>query len=103
MSFASTDNKSGKAESPAINSLPIAVVKAAQAAVASGLGAHNVTVSGSAIPPGALLFASLGGSETLGELFTYTIKLKTPDNRSHRADVRPRPLLLRQGRKPAGG
>ncbi|EPK7286163.1 type VI secretion system Vgr family protein [Citrobacter farmeri] len=79
MSFASTDNKSGKAESPAINSLPIAVVKAEQAAVASGLGAHNVTVSGSAIPPGSLLFASLGGSETLGELFTYTIKLKTPD------------------------
>ena len=79
MSFASTDNKSGKAESPAINSLPIAVVKAEQAAVASGLGAHNVTVSGSAIPPGSLLFASLGGSETLGELLTYTIKLKTPD------------------------
>lgn len=42
-------------------------------------GAHNVTVSGSAVPPDTLLFASLGGSEALGELFTYTIKLKTPD------------------------
>ncbi|EFN1903595.1 type VI secretion system tip protein VgrG, partial [Escherichia coli] len=26
-----------------------------------------------------LLFASLGGTETVGELFTYSIKLKTPD------------------------
>ncbi|HGT5787605.1 TPA: type VI secretion system Vgr family protein, partial [Escherichia coli] len=28
---------------------------------------------------GMLLFASLGGTETVGELFTYSIKLKTPD------------------------
>ncbi|ELC7911404.1 type VI secretion system tip protein VgrG, partial [Escherichia coli] len=35
--------------------------------------------SGSAVPDGMLLFASLGGTETVGELFTYSIKLKTPD------------------------
>ncbi|HDX9423806.1 TPA: type VI secretion system tip protein VgrG, partial [Escherichia coli] len=34
---------------------------------------------GSAVPDGMLLFASLGGTETVGELFTYSIKLKTPD------------------------
>ncbi|HBM8437930.1 TPA: type VI secretion system tip protein VgrG, partial [Escherichia coli] len=39
----------------------------------------NVTLSGSAVPDGMLLFASLGGTETVGELFTYSIKLKTPD------------------------
>ncbi|HCD7671258.1 TPA: type VI secretion system tip protein VgrG, partial [Escherichia coli] len=33
----------------------------------------------SAVPDGMLLFASLGGTETVGELFTYSIKLKTPD------------------------
>ncbi|EFU0714080.1 type VI secretion system tip protein VgrG, partial [Escherichia coli] len=38
-----------------------------------------VTLSGSAVPDGMLLFASLGGTETVGELFTYSIKLKTPD------------------------
>ncbi|EKM4538667.1 type VI secretion system tip protein VgrG, partial [Escherichia coli] len=32
-----------------------------------------------AVPDGMLLFASLGGTETVGELFTYSIKLKTPD------------------------
>ncbi|MDD8497764.1 type VI secretion system tip protein VgrG, partial [Escherichia coli] len=37
------------------------------------------TLSGSAVPDGMLLFASLGGTETVGELFTYSIKLKTPD------------------------
>ncbi|EIT1269057.1 type VI secretion system tip protein VgrG, partial [Escherichia coli] len=42
-------------------------------------GTHNVTLSGSAVPDGMLLFASLGGTETVGELFTYSIKLKTPD------------------------
>ncbi|HFO9276057.1 TPA: type VI secretion system Vgr family protein, partial [Escherichia coli] len=31
------------------------------------------------VPDGMLLFASLGGTETVGELFTYSIKLKTPD------------------------
>ncbi|ECI6925423.1 type VI secretion system tip protein VgrG, partial [Salmonella enterica subsp. enterica] len=45
----------------------------------SGPGAHNVTVSGSAVPPQMLLFASLNGSETLGALFTYVVQLKTPD------------------------
>ncbi|TGB98589.1 type VI secretion system tip protein TssI/VgrG [Escherichia sp. E2661] len=44
-----------------------------------GAGTHNVTLSGSAVPDGMLLFASLGGTETVGELFTYSIKLKTPD------------------------
>lgn len=44
-----------------------------------GPGAHNVTVSGSAVPPGALLFAGLNGSEALGSLFTYIVQLKTPD------------------------
>ncbi|MBY7471287.1 type VI secretion system tip protein VgrG [Escherichia marmotae] len=44
-----------------------------------GSGKHNVTLSGSAVPDGMLLFASLGGTETVGELFTYSIKLKTPD------------------------
>ncbi|EHM2988701.1 type VI secretion system tip protein VgrG, partial [Escherichia coli] len=44
-----------------------------------GSGTHNVTLSGSAVPDGMLLFASLGGTETVGELFTYSIKLKTPD------------------------
>ncbi|EEE2004578.1 type VI secretion system tip protein VgrG, partial [Salmonella enterica subsp. enterica serovar Kotte] len=36
-----------------------------------GPGAHNVTVSGSAVPPQMLLFASLDGGEALGELFSY--------------------------------
>ncbi|RZN17466.1 type VI secretion system tip protein TssI/VgrG [Escherichia sp. E14S1] len=44
-----------------------------------GSGTHNVTLSGSAVSDGMLLFASLGGTETVGELFTYSIKLKTPD------------------------
>ncbi|EDI7685161.1 type VI secretion system tip protein VgrG [Salmonella enterica] len=48
-------------------------------AVAGGPGAHNVTVSGSAVPPGALLFASLDGGETLSELFSYVVQLKAPD------------------------
>ncbi|EKN1675952.1 type VI secretion system Vgr family protein [Escherichia coli] len=47
--------------------------------VTGGPGAHNVTVSGSAVPPQILLFASLDGSETLGELFSYVVQLKTPD------------------------
>ncbi|EBJ0106935.1 type VI secretion system tip protein VgrG, partial [Salmonella enterica] len=42
-------------------------------------GAHNVTVSGSAVPPQMLLFSSLNGSEALGSLFTYIVQLKTPD------------------------
>ncbi|EAB1502356.1 type VI secretion system tip protein VgrG [Salmonella enterica] len=54
-------------------------VSAIVSAVAGGLGAHNVTVSGSAVPPGALLFASLDGGETLSELFSYVVQLKTPD------------------------
>ncbi|MIG40942.1 type VI secretion system tip protein VgrG [Salmonella enterica subsp. enterica] len=44
-----------------------------------GPGAHNVTVSGSAVPPQMLLFASLDGGEALGELFSYVVQLKTPD------------------------
>ncbi|EIC1510184.1 type VI secretion system tip protein VgrG [Escherichia coli] len=58
MSFAATDYPSG---------------------ALAGSGIHNVTLSGSAVPDGMLLFASLGGTETVGELFTYSIKLKTPD------------------------
>ncbi|EHG7312234.1 type VI secretion system tip protein VgrG [Salmonella enterica subsp. enterica serovar Typhimurium] len=54
-------------------------VSAILSAVAGGPGAHNVTVSGSAVPPGALLFASLDGGETLSELFSYVVQLKTPD------------------------
>ncbi|EKM8102046.1 type VI secretion system tip protein VgrG [Salmonella enterica subsp. enterica serovar 4,[5],12:i:-] len=54
-------------------------VPAIVSAVAGGPGAHNVTVSGSAVPPGALLFASLDGGETLSELFSYVVQLKTPD------------------------
>ncbi len=46
---------------------------------AGGPGAHNVTVSGSAVPPQMLLFASINGSEKLGSLFTYIVQLKTPD------------------------
>ncbi|EDV5650276.1 type VI secretion system tip protein VgrG, partial [Salmonella enterica subsp. enterica] len=56
-----------------------AAVSAIVSAVAGGPGAHNVTVSGSAVPPGALLFASLDGGETLSELFSYVVQLKTPD------------------------
>ncbi|EKS5642774.1 type VI secretion system tip protein VgrG [Salmonella enterica] len=54
-------------------------VSAIVSAVAGGPRAHNVTVSGSAVPPGALLFASLDGGETLSELFSYVVQLKTPD------------------------
>ncbi|EEK1063624.1 type VI secretion system tip protein VgrG [Salmonella enterica subsp. enterica serovar Typhimurium] len=54
-------------------------VSAIVSAVAGGPGAHNVTVSGSAVPPGALLFASLDGGETLSELFSYVVQLKKPD------------------------
>ncbi|ECE7383563.1 type VI secretion system tip protein VgrG [Salmonella enterica subsp. enterica] len=54
-------------------------VSAIVSAVTGGPGAHNVTVSGSAVPPGALLFASLDGGETLSELFSYVVQLKTPD------------------------
>ncbi|EKS4237451.1 type VI secretion system tip protein VgrG [Salmonella enterica] len=54
-------------------------VSAIVSAVAGGPGAHNVTVSSSAVPPGALLFASLDGGETLSELFSYVVQLKTPD------------------------
>ncbi|EAM3143147.1 type VI secretion system tip protein VgrG [Salmonella enterica] len=54
-------------------------VSAIVSAVAGGPGAHNVTVSGSAVPPGALLFASLDGGETLSELFSYVVQLKAPD------------------------
>ncbi|HEA7432491.1 TPA: type VI secretion system tip protein VgrG [Escherichia coli] len=77
---------------PEPSGLVKAAVAAAQAAAAaagaaqdamssliSGPGAHNVTVSGSAVPPQMLLFASLNGSETLGSLFTYVVQLKTSD------------------------
>ncbi|EEE2004553.1 type VI secretion system tip protein VgrG, partial [Salmonella enterica subsp. enterica serovar Kotte] len=40
--------------------------------VSGGPVAHNVTISGSAVPPQMLLFAGLSGSEGLGHLFSYT-------------------------------
>ena len=45
----------------------------------SGAGTRTVTVSGAAVPKGMLTFASMSGQETLSELFSYTIQLKTPD------------------------
>ena len=45
----------------------------------SGAGTRTVTVSGAAVPKGMLTFASMCGQETLSELFSYTIQLKTPD------------------------
>lgn len=56
-----------------------AVQDAAASLAAGGPGAHNVTVSGSAVPPQLLLFAGMNGSEGLGNLFSYTVQLKTPD------------------------
>ncbi|MCX8753730.1 type VI secretion system Vgr family protein [Snodgrassella sp. B3837] len=73
------------------------LMKAAQAAVAgssvpvsaqdivdavtggSSGGTRTVNVSGAAVPAGMLTFASMNGQETLSELFSYTIQLKTPD------------------------
>ncbi|EAR0145437.1 type VI secretion system tip protein VgrG [Salmonella enterica] len=55
------------------------VISALISGATSGPGAHNVTVSGSAVPPQMLLFSSLNGSEALGSLFTYIVQLKTPD------------------------
>lgn len=45
----------------------------------TGGGTRTVTVSGPAIPPGMLTFDSLSGTESLSELFHYTLRLKTPD------------------------
>ncbi|EFB3615908.1 hypothetical protein GKK49_10270 [Escherichia coli] len=56
-----------------------AVQDAAASIAAGGPGAHNVTVSGSAVPPQLFLFAGMNGSEGLGNLFSYTVQLKTPD------------------------
>lgn len=56
------------------------VISALISGATSGPGAHNVTVSGSAVPPQMLLFSSLNGSEALGSLFTYIVQLKTPDS-----------------------
>ncbi len=67
------------AQAAAAAGMAQAAVSAIVSAVAGGPGAHNVTVSGSAVPPGALLFASLDGGETLSELFSYVVQLKTPD------------------------
>ncbi|HGG6427460.1 TPA: type VI secretion system Vgr family protein [Salmonella enterica subsp. enterica serovar Kottbus] len=67
------------AQSAAAAGMAQDAVSAIVSAVAGGPGAHNVTVSGSAVPPGALLFASLDGGETLSELFSYVVQLKTPD------------------------
>ncbi|TGD54840.1 type VI secretion system tip protein VgrG, partial [Salmonella enterica subsp. enterica serovar Poona] len=46
------------------------VISALISGATSGPGAHNVTVSGSAVPPQMLLFSSLNGSEALGSLVT---------------------------------
>uniref|UniRef100_UPI0020CAE284 contractile injection system protein, VgrG/Pvc8 family n=1 Tax=Salmonella enterica TaxID=28901 RepID=UPI0020CAE284 len=69
----------GMAQAAAAAGMAQDAVSAIVSAVAGGPGAHNVTVSGSAVPPGALLFASLDGGETLSELFSYVVQLKTPD------------------------
>ncbi|HII1867489.1 TPA: type VI secretion system Vgr family protein [Escherichia coli] len=62
-----------------ISDITGAAQDAAVSLAAGGPGAHNVTVSGSAVPPQMLLFASINGSEKLGSLFTYIVQLKTPD------------------------
>ncbi|EFM2071559.1 type VI secretion system tip protein VgrG [Escherichia coli] len=62
-----------------ISDMAGAVQDAAASIAAGGPGAHNVTVSGSAVPPQLLLFAGMNGSEGLGNLFSYTVQLKTPD------------------------
>ncbi|AVE92341.1 type VI secretion system Vgr family protein [Escherichia coli] len=62
-----------------ISDMAGAVQDAAASLAAGGPGAHNVTVSGSAVPPQLLLFAGMNGSEGLGNLFSYTVQLKTPD------------------------
>lgn len=50
------------------------VISSLVSGAAGGPGVHNVTVSGSAVPPQMLLFASLDGEETLGELFSYVVQ-----------------------------
>ncbi|ASE03317.1 type VI secretion system Vgr family protein [Salmonella enterica] len=62
-----------------ISNIVSAAQDAAALLAAGGPGAHNVTVSGSAVPPQMLLFAGINGSEKLGSLFTYIVQLKTPD------------------------
>ncbi|MBB2333738.1 type VI secretion system Vgr family protein [Escherichia sp. 93.0816] len=62
-----------------ISDMAGAVQDAAASLAAAGPGAHNVTVSGSAVPAQMLLFAGMNGSEGLGNLFSYTVQLKTPD------------------------
>ncbi|HFV8573081.1 TPA: phage late control D family protein, partial [Escherichia coli] len=62
-----------------ISDMAGAVQDAAASLAAGGPGGHNVTVSGSAVPPQLLLFAGMNGSEGLGNLFSYIVQLKTPD------------------------
>ncbi|EFB3351446.1 type VI secretion system tip protein VgrG, partial [Escherichia coli] len=62
-----------------ISDMAGAAQDAAASLAAAGSGAHNVTVSGSAVPAQILLFAGMNGSEGLGNLFSYTVQLKTPD------------------------
>lgn len=62
-----------------ISDMAGAAQDAAASLAAAGPGAHNVTVSGSAVPAQMLLFAGMNGSEGLGNLFSYTVQLKTPD------------------------
>ena len=62
-----------------ISDMAGAVQDAAASLAAAGPGAHNVTVSGSAVLAQMLLFAGMNGSEGLGNLFSYTVQLKTPD------------------------
>lgn len=62
-----------------ISDMAGAVQDAVASLAAGGPGAHNITVSGSAVPPQMLLFAGMNGSEGLGNLFSYTVQLKTPD------------------------
>ena len=62
-----------------ISDMAGAAQDASASLAAAGSGAHNVTVSGSAVPAQILLFAGMNGSEGLGNLFSYTVQLKTPD------------------------
>lgn len=63
-----------------ISDMAGAAQDAAASLAAAGSGAHNVTVSGSAVPAQILLFAGMNGSEGLGICFPiqYSLKRLTP-------------------------
>lgn len=62
------------------SSVPVSAQEIVDAVIGGGSGGtRNVNVSGAAVPTGMLTFASMNGQESLSELFSYTIQLKTPD------------------------